>query len=213
MGFALDMPDREDIANTANFLSKEGTYHFLVTHVDEQPVSKKDQSAVDGFAVEFSVLDGERVNGECPEKGKKMDLVFFNPKLNGADGGKWARAKQGAFVIAAGLVDETKCGQRIEIDLEKAVNSQVVATVQHGTDQAGAKKRFLELTYANIYHVDDPRAADCPKDAKALALIPKALRRDPASFKLGKDADASSKTSKQSGGKPAASGDDDLGSM
>ncbi len=178
MSLEVDMPAQDDLAGSSNYLREEGTFHFQVTHVDEQPTSKGDKP-IDGFSVELSVLGG-------PEAGKKTDLVFFNPKLNAADGGKWARAKQGAFLIAAGLVDESKCGQRISVNLADAMDHQLVATLQYGEDEHGQKKKYLELAYANIYHVDDPRAVKCEFNKQALGLIPKALRRDPKSFKTTK---------------------------
>jgi len=214
MGLNVTMPNEQDIKSSPNFLAKEGTYHLQVTHTDEQPVSKKGE-AIDGFAVELSVLDGDHVNGVCPEKGKKVDIVFFNPKLNATEGDiKWKRAKQGAFLIAAGLVDESKCGQDVNVELADAVNRQLVATLQFGTDEQGNKKKFLELHYANIYHVDDPRAKDCPKDAKALALVPKLQRRDPASFKIGdKDEAAKPASGAANGSQSKTPIDDDLGEM
>ena len=38
------------------------------------------------------------------------------------------------------------------------------------------------MNYANIYHVDDPRAAAFPKDKEALALLPAELRKKPEFF-------------------------------
>lgn len=177
MPTAFDMPSQEDMATGGNYLAEPGTYHMQITHVDEQPTSKG-STAIDGFRIELSVLEGQH-------KDKETDIIFFNPKQSGKDGGKWARNKQAAFLIAAGLVTEQQLGQRVEIDLKSAEGRQVVVELELG--EANDKGRqFLQLAWANIYHVDDPRVATVAKNAAALGIIPKQLRRDPASFATGK---------------------------
>jgi hypothetical protein len=170
----MEMPEQEELMGGGNFLGVAGSFHLQVTHVDEQPVSNEGK-AIDGFKVEFSVLGG-------PEAGKKTDLIFWNPKSTGKDGGLWARKKQGAFLVASGLVDESKCGQQVNVELAHATNRQVVAELEFGEEGAKGRK-FLQLAWANIYHVDDPRASGVAKDAKALLMLPAALRRTADSFK------------------------------
>lgn len=183
MPFEMDAPDADTMDKGGTYLATPGTYHFKIDHVDEHPVGR-DKQLLDGFRVELSVLDGPRdTDGNCLEASKKIDITFFNPKLNSKDNGEFARRKQAAFLIAAGLIDNSKLGQRVSVELSHAINRQLVAEVERGTDEHGQPKKFLELAFANIYHVDDPKAASCPKNAKALALLPKELRRDPVSFK------------------------------
>lgn len=203
MPTAFDMPSQEDMATGGNYLDEPGTYHLQITHVDEQPTSKG-STAIDGFRIELSVVEG-------PQKDKETDIIFFNPKQSSKDQGKWARNKQAAFLIAAGLVTEQQLGQRVEIDLKAAEGRQVIAELELG--QADAKgKRFLELAWANIYHVDDPRVATAAKNAAALGLIPKSLRRDPASFATAKKDGAGSNGSATS---PTSTTEisDDLGDL
>lgn len=205
MPTAFDMPSQEDMATGGNYLAEPGTYHMQITHVNEQPTSRG-STAIDGFKIEIAVLEG-------PHKDKQTDIIFFNPKMSGKDGGKWARNKQAAFLIAAGLVTEQQLGQRVEIDLKAAEGRQVVVELELG--EANDKGRqFLQLAWANIYHVDDPRVATVAKNAGALGLIPKALRRDPASFESAKKTAGSSQTGSTSNG-TAGGGNisDDLGDL
>ena len=103
---------------------------------------------------------------------------MFSPDQSKSDKSQeWARKKQTAFAIASGLVDLKKLGGKVQIDLQTAVGRQIIATFEH--DDSG---KYMQLSYANIYHVDDPRTANFPKDKEALAIIPKDLRKDATYF-------------------------------
>jgi hypothetical protein len=67
-------------------------------------------------------------------------------------------------------------GKRIEVDLQSAVGRQLVITFE-ANDEG-----YLDLHYANIYHIDDPRAAKFPKDAEAIALATKEMQRKPPEY-------------------------------
>lgn len=178
MSFTMEMPEKEDLMGGSNWLKAPGTYHLHITSVDEQPVDK-DGKAVDGFKVEFNVLGGM-------EGGKKIDVIFFNPTKAPEAGKKnWPLLKQGAFLLAAGLVDPSATGKQVSVELQDAVDRQIVIEFSYDERDADkpADKKYLQVHYANIYHVDDPRAASVNKDAKALGMLPSTQRRDPASFK------------------------------
>jgi hypothetical protein len=42
------------------------------------------------------------------------------------------------------------------------------------------------MAYCNVYHVDDPRVKDWPKDAIALGLLPATLRKKAEEFETKK---------------------------
>jgi hypothetical protein len=172
MSFAMETT--EDIGGSASdqYLNEPGTYHMIVTSVGENEGPKG--NPIDGFTVGLSVLDGTAKG----QKDKSTNLCLFSPDQSKSDKSQeWARKKQTAFAIASGLVDLKKLGGKVQIDLQNSVGRQIVATFE--SDDSG---KYMQLSYANIYHVDDPRAANFPKDKEALAIIPKDQRKDAAYF-------------------------------
>lgn len=167
-----------------NWIDKPGTYHLVITATDEEPTSK-DKKLIDGFKVDFQAVEGtvRDADGKFTEANKTLDMVFFNPKITDKNEGLFARQKQAAFFIAAGLMTEEQLGgQEIDIDLTKAVGRNVIATLEEDKQDNG--KSFIRLSYADIFHIDDPRASKFPRNERALSLIPAEHRRDPKSFKF-----------------------------
>lgn len=196
-----DMPEQDELNSGANYLDVEGKHLLQITHVDEQPTSREGK-AIAALKVSLSVAAG-------PSAGKTVDLYFYEPKSSSKDGGKWARNKRAAFAIASGLIDESKLGQQVTIDVQGAVNRLVVAELVFGEPNQNGKK-FLDLQFANIYHVDEPRVADVVKAfPQIIGMLPKEHRRDPASFKTAAANGNGSAPAPQS--QPAA--DDDLGDL
>lgn len=168
--FMMDTTDDIGGGFGDGYLTQPGTYHCVVTAVHEGTTSRG--KPISGFTVDLSALAGT-VDGQ---KEKEKSLSLFNADLSRNESSqKWARKKQTAFVIAVGLLDPSKLGERVEINLQEAVGRQLVVNLEQG-------EKGLDLAYANIYHVDDPRVAKIPKDKEALGLIPKELRRGPEFF-------------------------------
>lgn len=195
-----------------NWIDKPGTYHLMITAFDEEPVTK-DKKLVDGFKIDFQALEGtvRDPDGKFSEKDKTIGMTFYNPKITDKNEGLFARQKQAAFFIASGLMTEEHLGkQGIAINLKDAVGRNVVATLeeQEGTDG----KKYVRLAYADIFHIDDPRAAKFPKNEKVLALIPTAHRRDPKSFKIGDD-DTPKNPPKSNGSNGSSPGGVDLDNL
>lgn len=178
MSFVFDAPEVDDFESGGLWLSEPGTYHCSVSEVNESPTNK-DGEPLDGFKVKLTALAGTVAD----QKERTVNLLFFNPNMSSKDGGKFARRKQAKFLYATGLLNENQLGQRVEIDLQHALGRQVIATLEKDGN-------FLQLSYDNIYHVDDPQASKFPKDEAALRLIPKELRRDPSSFKSTRKPDS-----------------------
>lgn len=173
-------PDTMDTGG-GNWLIQPGTYHAVVTHSDEEPTNAKGEM-LDGFRITFQALEGtvKGEDGKFTERDKTIDLVFFNGKLTDKNEGLFARQKQGKFFIATGLLTDEQLGTEVDINLENAIGRQVVMTLEE-QDGKGDRK-FLQLHFADIWHIDDPAAASYPKCQKSVKLIPTAHRRDPKTF-------------------------------
>jgi hypothetical protein len=110
-------------------------------------------------------------------------------------------AEETVRLVAIGLVTESQFGQSLEYDTDDGRGRQLV--VELVVDDRNADKGWLQINYANTYHVDDPRVADLVKQKKlvlsagALGIYPKEFRRDPKGFDLEK---LGGKASKASGG-------------
>lgn len=175
-GYEFDCP--EDFEGQSNFLQEPGTYHVVVIAVDEHPTAKNG-TLLDGFRVDFAVLDGTTPG----QKDRQFDVMFFAPKLTDKNGGEFAKRKQARFCLATGILPKATPGQRVTVDLQQAAGRQLVLELEHQKDQqTGQPTKFLQLAWANIYHVDDPAVAKVPKDATALALLPVGLRKTAADF-------------------------------
>ncbi len=170
-GFEMEMPDSID---SGDFVREPGTYHFAVLEVDEQPTSKAGQ-LLDGFRADVEVLAG-------PFAKKQAELMFFKPKLTDKNGGEMAKRKQARFALATGIIPEAKPGERVTVDLSKAKGRQFIATLAHRADQNDPNKKYIDLNFADIWHVDDPSAPKCELNQQALGLLPKSLRKTPESF-------------------------------
>lgn len=171
----MDMPEKME--QEGNFLAEPGTYHFAVLAVDEQPTSK-DGRPLDGFKVHCCAMDGTTAG----QQKREIELMFFAPKMSDKNNGEFAKRKMARFAAACGILPAATPGARVSVDLQQAAGRQFVAEVERGTDAAGNPTKFLQLAWANIYHVDDPAVAQVPKDAAALGLLPATLRKTAADF-------------------------------
>lgn len=179
MALTFDMP--EDIGGGGNFLREPGRYHFAVIETDENP-SKKSGEPIDGFKIAAEVQQGD-------EQGKHFDFVFHNPKPTSRDGGAFSKRKIGACMIALGFATPENMGKGMTIELSDAVDRQFFAEVGFEKNEDGGDKvddqgrKFLQLVWSNIYHVDDPAAKDFSRNEAALKLLPKSHRvTDPTFF-------------------------------
>lgn len=170
MSFALDTT--EDIGGgESTYLDQPGTYHCLVTAVGENQGPKG--GVIDGFTAHLAVLAGT-VAGQ---KDKQKSLTLFSQDASKSEKSQeWAKKKQTAFAIATEVVNLASLGKRVEVDLQSAVGRQLIITFEANDDG------YLDLHYANIYHIDDPRAAKFPKDAEAINLATKEMQRQPPEY-------------------------------
>ena len=158
----------------STYLEEAGTYHFAVNEVYEGTSAKG--TVIQGFTVDLQVMAGTTEGQE----GKLLSLAFFNPNLSHKEEAqRIARQAQAAFLIATNLLDPSKLGSKVSIDLSKAVGTQIIATVDVN-DYNGQQN--LRLKFADVFHIDDPRTKRMPKDASATEIIPAENRKDESYF-------------------------------
>lgn len=190
MSFDWEAP--EEFAQGGNFLDTPGTYHALIQDVK---TTDKEGKVLDGFRVEFVVLDGTVRNEKgCTEVDKKFSVMFHNGKASSKDGGRFSRQKQAAIFVAGGVFDSaaevSKAKESRSINIEKMRNGQVVVTLdkREYEDEKKNKKSTLDIHFTNIFHIDDPAANAFPKNQKLIGLLPKSRRRTAAELQSIKDA-------------------------
>lgn len=193
MAMEFDAP--EDFSQEGNGLREAGKYHCVVLAIEENPTSK-DGKLIDNavFRASLAVLDGTTPG----QKDKQFDLIFFAPKMTHKDRGEMAKKKIWFFANSIG------CGSivngRMVLDFAGAVGRQTCMDIEMQEskyrDSAGNEKvsHNPSLAFCNVYHVDDPRVKDWPKDAAALSLLPAGLRKKPEEFAAAKKADGNDGT-------------------
>lgn len=123
---------------------------------------------VRGFRVKATALDG-------PEKGGSLALLFADGDATHKDKGEFARKKQAAMLIAANLLDPKDLGKDVDINLEEGEQAQFFVELE----PSSRDEKYLEIRYANVFHIDDPRAKAYPRDKELLEM---AVRREESFF-------------------------------
>lgn len=178
MAYEVTTVDAADIASgDENRLETEGVFHFYVEDIKNGEMMYKD-TAIDGFSVKLKVLEGE-----C--KDQELGLTFYS-SADSEKGTVWAHKKINAFFIATNVMSLEQCkpGEKVTLDEQSARSQQLIAEVRKND------KGYLQLHFANVYHVDDPSVAKVPKNADALKVLDTVpgLRKPAAYFEplLGK---------------------------
>lgn len=175
MAVAVELSTAEDMAGGGgDYLEKPGRYHMMVVHAEEN--AKMGDNIVKGFMYELAVQAPKELAGQT------VRVYFRNPDSTHKDGGKMARAKQSNALLAANVVTPSDLGKTKEVNAEDAKDNQLCIELALGEPNSKTGKQYLDLNYANIFHVDDPRAKSYPKDSDILSLIPKEYRRDEGFF-------------------------------
>lgn len=175
MARTLETVTQTEMAESGGaMIEKEGKYHLFVEICEDGQIVGTD-TAIDGFGVKASCLAG-------PDEPKKtINIVLRDGKLNDKDGGKMGRKIQSAFFVATNVLTPAQLnGGSVEIDEQLAVGQQFMAELKFGKEKEG--KKYLQIAWAEIYHVDDPRVKNWPKNADALAVIDAKYRKTPEYF-------------------------------
>jgi hypothetical protein len=172
MAWETEMPESMDTGGSFYKPTKKETLHLAVLAVDENPTSKNDGTLMNGTNISVEIMAGEHAKQQC-------DLMLWNEKPTDKNNGELAKRRKGRFVDSMSLLPkDVSPGQKVQINIQQAVGRQFIATVE-----PDEKTGYPKFAFADIWHVDDPAAPNCERNQDALKLLPKALRRDPASFK------------------------------
>lgn len=170
MGFDYETGD--DFDSGSKFLEQPGEYHMVVEAMEEKPRKQDGELIANAwYAAKLKVLAGSSPGQED----KEHRVVFFKPNPDSKDGGDFARKKSDRFLLAVGLITPEDRGKKVSLDLQHAVMRQLLIKLDGRKDDRGRNQ--LDISFANIFHVDDPEAASYPRDGAAIALIPQELRR------------------------------------
>lgn len=176
--------DAPESLGGSKFLDVPGTYLFHVVDVRDGKMVGKEEKLISGFSMSLQVAAGEHA-------GKEFNLTLFDAKLTDKDEGAFARKKQFAFCVAADLLKPSDLGKPVSYDPEDGKERFIVARLEKGRDE-----RYLDLSYSDIFHVDDPRAPKHERSDDVLSLIQKQFRHDAAYFdalKKGKPSNGATK--------------------
>jgi hypothetical protein len=190
--------ETSDSIEQGGWLDKEGTYHFFITGVDPEPANKDNVPLAPGtLRIDCEVMAGTASD----QAGKTQEITLFPPKATDKNNGEMARKKFTRLFLATCLLQEFKPGQKVSVDVMQLVGRQFVAKIVKRTSDKG--KDFYELSYADIWHVDDPTVKDVPKNLDSLKLIPADQRKV---FPTNADTAAASSTNgaKSQSSNPAA---------
>lgn len=162
----------DDMGSGNTRVSKAGDYHMVIEDISE-PAVKPDGSLIQNSL--FGVTAKVFATNAAGQEDKEWRGVWFNPNLQAKDGGKFDRKKVDRFLLAVGLINPSDKGIEAEIDLGDAIGRQFLIRLEENQTKDG--KTVVQMKFADIYHVDDPEAADIPKSKEGLSMIPAELRR------------------------------------
>jgi hypothetical protein len=183
MGLVIEQP--ESLGGGGNFVDQIGVYHFLITDVDENP-AKDDGSPLAGTRFSLSVLAGTRAE----QVDRVFNLMLWNPK----EKNDMASKRLTAFFLATMQIGNHTPGQRTTVEPSDAIGRQIVAKLAWKQEKNQVTGKYedtdrVDLSYSDIWHVDDPAVAKnkCPLNADAIATIPPVLRKAVATSQPGGD--------------------------
>lgn len=176
MALTFDQP--ESLEGGGNFVDRPGTYHMLVTAVDENP-SNKDGAPIAALKVSCSVLAGT----DPSQKDRTFDMMLWHPRAE--DTNDMPKKKQARFCLATCLLPEHRPGERAVVEPTDAVGRQFVVKLSNRQKKDEASGKWVDVEgrvdvhYSDIWHVDDAevRRNGVPLDQEALGLIPASLRK------------------------------------
>ena len=170
----MKMPTKKgtDLVGGADYCSTPGTYHALIDNV-RAGLSIKDE-VQDGATLELTIMDGD-VAGQ---KNKKVNVTLWylreDKSLEDQD---ISVRRLNNFALAANLLLPTQLGMdEVEVNEEDATGHQIVIKLAHARKKNAVgeyvdDEKFLQISYGDIWHVDDPFVAKIPKNQDAIKTI------------------------------------------
>ena len=181
--YDLDMGDEVPTRGGGSFLDVEGKFHCEIVSLELHPTGKGGALIPNAFCkVNFNIVGGTNPAGV----GKQANFVLFNPALDKSEkSNAWAKKRIFFFLCAIGMHDENR-GPKIQLNLatlpNAAIGRQFVCKMVFEVDQNTQQpSKFPSLSFCDLWHVDDPEAADAVNQGMLLEYPP-ALRRKPESF-------------------------------
>jgi hypothetical protein len=174
---AIEVDTSEDVSNDAPFLKEPGDYHVAVIHAEEEATYKRGKKKGElrgGFCLDVEILAG-------PQKKKVAEVFCRHPAASHKDGGDFCRKVQQRTLEAISVVNPSDRGKKVTVELVKADGTIPVLARQCIVRFEKNDEGYIELSGANIWHIDDPDAPQCERNQEAVKLYTK-FRRDPKSF-------------------------------
>jgi len=170
----------------SDYVTRPGWYHAIIQ--DALEGVRPDGQPFAGFVLVLAILDGEPRDGDaCAEADRVYTLYLGNPAPTHKDGGKFFLRRQTAALLAADLITPEQLGGSVDVELAQAKHRQILVRLVSDTRPDG--RTFMVLGGTDVCHVDDPRAAECPKLTVALGAIPPERRHGPEWFEAAKKRD------------------------
>jgi hypothetical protein len=171
------------IQKQGGYLSEPGIYHVVINNVLVGESSKG--KSIDGITITVEVFAGT-VDGQV---GKTKSESLFAPSQKDVEKEEKtgcisiSREKIINLYLATGLMQPSELGANINPDDSKMIGSQAIMKFveQKELDEHGHRTIStgnLQLSYADIFHVDDPEVSDIPKSSELLSLISKDCRHN-----------------------------------
>lgn len=159
-----------DVGGEGNAITKPGTYHCDVANGrDGESTNGK---SINGCSAVLTALAGT----EADQVGHEFHLHLFDPDLSKSDKAQeMASKKQTAYGVAINQIEPSKLGQALDVDFGAGADGQQIIITLTENEYDG--KVNLQVHFANIYHVDDPRAEKFPKNQEALGYIDASNRK------------------------------------
>jgi len=195
----LPATNPNDLKTGQGFLEEPGKFHVLVENV-KVGLNSKDEP-MDGTTVSLIVLAGT-VAG-CAQKTVNITLWHVDESKT-TEEQKRTITTLWNFYIATNVVTPAQIAAGAEFDEMLAMRQQLIVhlsrkqkkVVENGktkwVDDLSAK--FLQIAYSDLWHIDDPAAANVPKNADSLDFISPTLRHDKSWFSSDNGGSASGKS-------------------
>ena len=91
------------------------------------------------------------------------------------------------MAVAGNIIQPDQLGQEVDIPFAQMVGQQMVVKLEHQMEKDGngeytVPTKYVQVSYSDLYHVDDPAVKAVPKNADALTLISKDKRHPESWF-------------------------------
>ena len=160
----MQVETSKDMSPGGDFLREPGTYHLSITHVEENPRRKRDDTIIDNAA--FKVYC-EVLNGTVPgQEHKTTDFTFFWGKATDKNEGEFSKKKMSRFLLAVGLINPSDTDKKVEVDVQLAVGRHLIVKLVPSDDDP----KYLQPSFADFYSVDDPIVKAVPKSESVMKM-------------------------------------------